>query len=93
VLRDIDRNAYTAFGLGRGSFLRVWGSRAARRYASLLRADGFGGLHRPIEDTRQLGGDFVIDPDGRLAWAFWGAGPDDRPSVDDLIAAVTALQT
>lgn len=93
VLRDVDRTAYAAFGLDRGSLLRVWGWQAVRRYVSILRAEGFGGLRRPIEDTRQLGGDFVIDADGRVAWAFWGTGPDDRPSVDDLIAAVTRAQS
>ena len=39
-------------------------------------------------DTLQLGGDFVIAPDGTLSWGFWGAGPDDRPELDDLVAAV-----
>lgn len=88
ALRDPDRSGYRAFGLGRGSLRRVWGLRAARRYISLIRHDGIGGLHRPTEDTRQLGGDFVIDADGRLAWGFWSEGPDDRPTVGELVAAV-----
>lgn len=90
ALRDPDRSGYRAFGLGRGTFTRVWGLRAARRYAELLRGGGFRRLRRPTEDTRQLGGDFVIDADGRLAWGFWGAGPDDRPTVDELVSAVRA---
>ena len=89
LLRDPDRISYRAFGLGRGSFGRVWGLRAARRYVEILRADGIGGLRRPTEDPRQLGGDFVIDTTGRLVWGFWGEGPDDRPTVDDLVSAVT----
>ncbi len=88
ALRDPDRTGYRAFGLTRGTLARVWGWRALRRYAELLRADGPRDLHRPIEDTRQLGGDFVIDADGLLQWGFWGQGPDDRPSVDELVAAV-----
>jgi hypothetical protein len=88
VLRDPDRAAYRAFGLGRGSVRRVWGRRALRRYVELIRRDGLGGLHRPTEDTLQLGGDFVVAPDGTLAWGFWGEGPDDRPSIDALVAAV-----
>lgn len=90
VLTDPERSAYHAYGLGRGSVWRVWGLKAGRRYAEILRADGIGGLRRPREDTLQLGGDFVIAPDGTLAWGFWGDGPDDRPSIDDLVAAVTA---
>lgn len=88
ALRDPDRSGYRAFGLGRGSVRRVWGWRAARRYLQLLRRDGLGGLRRPTEDPLQLGGDFVIDRAGRLVWGFWGDGPDHRPAVGDLVAAV-----
>ena len=88
VVSDADRAAYRAFGLGRGSVARVWGWRAGLRYVGLLRDSGLRALRRPTEDTLQLGGDFVVDPDGTLVYGFWGDGPDDRPSVDDLIAAV-----
>ncbi len=88
VLVDPERTTYRAYGLGRGSARRMYGWRAARRYLQILRSDGFGRLRRPTEDTLQLGGDFVIGPDGRLVYGFWGAGPDDRPAVDELIAAV-----
>lgn len=88
VLLDQDRITYRAFGLGRGSFRRVWGWKAARRYLDILRAEGTAGLKRPTEDTLQLGGDFVVDPEGNLSYGFWGDGPDDRPSTEDLIAAV-----
>ena len=88
IVRDPDRSGYQAFGLGRGSVARVWGLRAAKRYVDLFRSNGLRGLRRPTQDTRQLGGDFVIDPRGRLSWGFWSEGPDDRPSVDDLVHAV-----
>jgi len=90
VLTDPHRVAYERFGLGRGSVARVWGLRAGRRYLDVLRADGLAGvrrMRRPTEDTLQLGGDFVIGADGTLVYGFWGEGPDDRPPVDDLIAA------
>ena len=98
VVTDPDRLAYRAYGLGRGSIARVYGRRTVRRYLELFRsgsASGPGrlsklaGLARPIEDPLQLGGDFVIDPEGRLVYGFWGAGPDDRPTVDMLVRAVT----
>lgn len=88
VVVDRDRSTYQTFGLGRGSVRRVWGAKAARRYAEILRSDGVTGLARPTEDTLQLGGDFVIGPDGSLLYGFWGEGPDDRPSVDELLEAV-----
>ena len=92
ILLDPDRSAYRAFGLGRGSVRRVWGVRALARYLQLIGSGGLRNLRRPTEDSLQLGGDFVVAPDGTLAWAFRGDGPDDRPSVDELVAAVRALE-
>lgn len=89
VVTDPDRTWYRAFGFGRGRWWRVWGWRAARRYAELLRTGrrdvGIGG------DTLQLGGDVLVDRAGRVAWVFHGAGPDDRPDVDELVARLRAL--
>jgi hypothetical protein len=64
----------------------VWGLKAVRAYGRLLRQGRR--LERPSGDTLQLGGDFVVDRDGRLAYAYRSRGPDDRPSVDDLVDAV-----
>jgi hypothetical protein len=93
VLTDPGRDTYRAYGLGRGSIRRVWGLRATWRYIEMIRESGLGALRRPSEDTLQLGGDFVIAPDGKLGWGFWGDGPDDRPSIDDLIEAVRGVNT
>lgn len=87
ILVDPDRRAYRSYGLGRTSLQRVWGLRAARRYYELFRTEGIKPIRGATDDTRQLGGDFVIASDGRLAYGFWGEGPDDRPTVDALIAA------
>jgi len=92
VLIDADRGVYRAYGLGRGSVLDVWGWRALRRYWQILRPSGPGSrndMHAATEDVRQLGGDMVIAPDGRLAWGHWSANSADRPSVDDIVHAVT----
>ena len=93
ALTDPERAAYRAFGLGRGSVARVWGWKAARRYLEIFRAHGLAGWRRPTEDTLQLGGDFVVDPAGNLAYGYWGDGPDDRPTVDELIDAVRSADT
>jgi len=93
VLVDPDRATYHAYGLGRGSLWRVWGWKATRRYLEIFREDGLHGLRRPTEDTLQLGGDFIIAPDGALAWAFWGEGPDDRPGVDEIISQLRRIAT
>ena len=86
VLADEIRAVYHAYGLRRGSWWRVWGLSSVRAYGRLLRRGRR--LERPTDDTLQLGGDFVVDQDGRLAYAYRSTGPDDRPSVDDLLDAV-----
>ncbi|MCB0990195.1 MAG: hypothetical protein KDB16_04405 [Acidimicrobiales bacterium] len=86
VYADPGRELYGRFGLGRGSVADIWNVGTLKLYARLLRSGRR--LRRPTEDTRQLGGDFVVDADGTLVWGHWPRSPDDRPSVDDLIAAV-----
>lgn len=88
VVVDADRSAYRAFGLGRGSVARIWGLRAAKRYIEIFRSHGFQNPGRVTDDTLQLGGDFIIDPDGTLIYGFWGDGPDDRPSAQELLDAL-----
>jgi peroxiredoxin len=88
VLADETRAVYAAYGLGRGPWWRIWSWRTLRAYARLLRAGHR--LRRPTEDTRQLGGDFVVDPGGRIVYGYRSRRPDDRPAVDELIAAVGA---
>ncbi|MFV1990198.1 MAG: AhpC/TSA family protein, partial [Acidimicrobiales bacterium] len=70
VLSDPERVAYHSYGLGRGSVLRVWGLRAARRYLQIMRVSGVKGLAMPTEDTLQLGGGFVVGADGSLVYGF-----------------------
>lgn len=91
ILVDPTRSVYSAYGLGRGSIARIYGWKATRRYLEIFRTNGISGLTKPTEDTLQLGGDFIIGPDGTLVYGFWGAGPDDRPSVDDLINATPTV--
>ena len=86
VLIDEDRVAYEAYGLGRGTVWTVWGPKVWRAYLRLIRQGHR--FQRPREDTLQLGGDFVVAPDGRLAFVFRSADPDDRPSVEALLAAL-----
>jgi len=86
LLADPDRTLYQRFGVGRGSLSEVWGVETLRMYGRLLRAGRR--LRRPVDDTRQLGGDFVLDAEHRLVAAFRPRSPSSRPTVDDLIAAV-----
>lgn len=88
IVVDGNRTMYRAFGLGRGSLAAIWGLKSLRKYVDILRRKGTGRLEKATEDTRQLGGDFVVGPDGTLVYGFWGSGPADRPDVQELIEAV-----
>lgn len=83
VLVDRDRSAYRSWGLGRASVLRIWGDPAVwRLYATELA--GGARLRRPGTDTLQLGGDFIVDPAGTVAYSR-PQRRDDRPPVGDLL--------
>jgi hypothetical protein len=86
VLSDVDRSVYRQFQLERTTWRHVYNFRTLRLYARLVRQGRR--LRRPTEDTRQLGGDFVIDSDGVLVQGYRPRSPDGRPSVDQLLAAV-----
>lgn len=85
LLADPQRQVYEQFGLGRASRRNIWNPGTLKLYTDLLRRGRK--LRRPTQDTRQLGGDFVLGGDGRLVAGFWPASPDDRPDVARLIEA------
>jgi len=86
-LADPARATYAALGFERASFARVWLHPAVwQRYAALLVRGRR--LRPPGQDVYQLGGDAVIDAGGRLRRVFASAGPEDRPAVDELLAAL-----
>lgn len=86
VLVDRDRSAYRAWGLGRGSVVRIWGdARVWLRYAAELARGAQ--LRRPGMDTLQFGGDFVVDPTATVAYSR-PQQRDDRPPVAELLRAL-----
>lgn len=92
ILIDSELAVYHQFGYRRGSIWRIYGWRALHQYYSILRRDGLGTLEKATEDTLQLGGNVVIGPDGSTSWIFQGAGPDDRPTVDQILSEVRKAQ-
>ena len=90
LMVDADRHAYSAWGLRKATLknkLRpglYWAS--AKVIARLLT-----GRERNIKKVPgppQLGGDFVVDREGRLAFENRMKSFHDRASVDDLLAAM-----
>ncbi|MEZ5330468.1 MAG: AhpC/TSA family protein [Thermoanaerobaculia bacterium] len=90
LLADPERAVYRRFGLERAPLRRIYNPGTLKLYGQLLRRGRR--LRRPVDDTRQLGGDFVIDSTGRLAAAFRPRSPDDRPDIDELVAVTRRAQ-
>jgi hypothetical protein len=87
---DPDRAAYRAFGFERASIARAWlDPRVWARYGQLVMSGRR--LRAPGEDTLQLGGDVVVDAAGIVRWVHRSRGPEDRPSVDELVRRVRSL--
>lgn len=89
-LVDRERRAYRAWGMERAPWWRIWlDPKVWWQYARLL-ASGEA-LREGGADPLQLGGDFVVAPDGTLAYARPQVR-DDRPPVGKLLAVVRGLR-
>jgi hypothetical protein len=84
VLSDPARVLYGALGLGRAPLWRVYSAGTLLTYAR-ARANGRR-LPRPVEDTRQLGGDAVL-VDGTVVRLWRPRTPNDRPAASDVLAS------
>jgi peroxiredoxin len=87
---DRDRAAYRSWGLRRAPWWRIWLDPAVwASYAHLITGgERFRGMG---VDALQLGGDFVVAPDGTIAYARPQVR-DDRPPVGELLAVVSRLR-
>lgn len=91
IASDVDRSAYRAFGLARGERARVFRPRAIAHHLG-LRLRGFSPGRHQQEDVYQLGGDFVVDREGRIALAHPSVAGDDRAPVAELLDALRTLR-
>lgn len=83
VLADPSRQLYHALGPGRVPLWRVYSPGTLVTYARAVRAGHR--LPRPVEDTRQLGGDAVL-VDGTVVHLWRPRTPDDRPTAVEVLA-------
>lgn len=90
VCGDPARSVYRRYGLQRGGLLQVFRWRSVRPYVV---AGGHGmraAWSARGDDVMQLGGDFLVDPEGCLRLAYYSEAPDDRPPMAQLLAAITS---
>lgn len=88
LLLDSRRELYSSIGARRAHTTmrvtvdpRLWGGivRGAARGARLPRRGA---------DVRQLGADVVVDGTGEVRWTHRSSGPEDRPSIDEVLLAM-----
>ena len=85
IFSDRDRTLYRHYGMHRGHLRNIWGPRTWWAYGRELargRRPRYSGA-----DTRQLGGDVLVDPVGIVRLHYVGTGPADRPSVAAILEA------
>ena len=88
LLLDPDRIAYRAYGLEH-SFLRSWNARTISYHIrALLNGQEWRGIRG---DSGQLGGDFIVDRQGIVRFAYTSHDPTDRPTVDLLLTTLRQL--
>ena len=87
AVSDPTRAGYRAFALGRASVLSFLRPRVLWGYASKLLRGWM--PTKPVDDDLfQLGGDFILDAEGRLVYAYPSRDATDRPPVSALIEAL-----
>jgi hypothetical protein len=89
VLGDPDRGAYRAYGLGRLPWRRVLTLKTLAMYAGFLLRGRL--PQRPGQDPLQQGGDFILDGEGVVRFAYPGRSSDDRPPVEDLMRRLRSI--
>jgi peroxiredoxin len=88
VASDPEQKAYRDYGIGKTSFWGVWSPRVLWKYLKLmLRGEKL--QHNPeTRDVYQLGGDFLLDADGKVLFAHVSRSPVDRPAVHRILEAL-----
>lgn len=88
VLSDGHRVLYRLLGLRRAPLWRVYSPATLAFYAHARRRGRQ--LTRPVEDTRQLGGDALV-VDGVVVRVWRPRSPDDRVAPDRLVTAAGGI--
>jgi hypothetical protein len=89
ILSDEPRELYRRLGVSRTGWRHVYTPGTLAQYGRALLSGR--ALHRPVEDTRQLGADVIL-VDGTVTMVYRASSPDDRPTADLLLEALDSGQ-
>uniref|UniRef100_A0A8C1VZV4 Uncharacterized protein n=1 Tax=Cyprinus carpio TaxID=7962 RepID=A0A8C1VZV4_CYPCA len=91
MLLDAERAVYQVFGLG-SSLSKVMKFKLMLHYSEILVMNRQLPDVPPqfLDDLFQMGGDFVLDQGGKVIFSYRCKSPVDRPSVPQILAAVSA---
>ena len=92
VVCDPTLAAYREFQLGRTSWLSFARPDVTARFIKMLFRGQKLAKPDPADDLLQLGGDFVLDRDRRLTYSHPSSEATDRPSGEELLAALRAAK-
>jgi peroxiredoxin len=89
VLADRNREAYRAFGLGKGTLGQLAGPAI---WSAGLKAVLRHGVGIPTQDPWQMPGTFVVDTGGIVRYAHRPRHQADSPSHDEIVAVLKQSQ-
>lgn len=90
VLIDRERIVYTAYGLERSKFRSKSPRTLWLYFTRWLQGQKFHDSHG--DDTSQLGGDFIVDKNGIIQFAYPSHDPTDRPNAELLLKVLRKIQ-
>lgn len=88
LLIDPHQQAYRAYGLGRGGFWQLAGPQV---WMAALKAIFRGQIGKPAGDVRQLGGAFLVDPQGLVRYAHRASHSADFPDLEAILARLAEV--
>jgi peroxiredoxin len=93
ALSDPGVESYHAFGLGRTTWLDILRPGVLLRFGKMMLHGWMPKQPNKGEDVLQLGGDFILDRQRRIAYVYRSLEPTDRPSGPALLEAVRRAAT
>ena len=88
VVCDPERAAYRRFGLGHTSWLAFFRPSVLVRYLGLMVRGWRVQKINEGEDALQLGGDFVLDENRKVVFAYPSRVATDRPKMEKLVEII-----